>query len=64
MEKLGEDPLGSPRNRWEDNSKTHLREVGYEPRNWIDLAEDRDQWRRAYVRTVINLRAWAARQVN
>ena len=32
-----------------------LREVGCDPRDWIALAEDRDQWR-AYVRTVMNLR--------
>ena len=32
-----------------------LREVGCDPEEWIDLAEDRDQ-RRAYVRAVMNLR--------
>ena len=32
-----------------------LREVGCNPGEWIDLAEDRDQWR-AYVWTVMNLR--------
>ena len=32
-----------------------LREVGCDPREWIDLAEDRDQ-RRAYVRAVMKLR--------
>ena len=32
-----------------------LREVGCDPRDWIDLTEDRDQWR-AYVRAVMNLR--------
>ena len=29
-------------------------EVGCDPRVWIGLAEDRDQWR-AYVRAVMNL---------
>ena len=38
-------PLGRPRPRWEDNIKTDLREVGCDPRDWIALAEDRDQWR-------------------
>ncbi|KAJ4443292.1 hypothetical protein ANN_04960 [Periplaneta americana] len=40
-------PLGRP--RWEDNIKMDLREVGYDDRDWIDLAQDRDLWR-AYVR--------------
>ena len=48
-------PLGRPRPRWEDNIRIDLREVGYHPREWIDIAEDRDQWR-AYVRAVMNLR--------
>ncbi|KAJ4434940.1 hypothetical protein ANN_23512 [Periplaneta americana] len=32
-----------------------LREVGYDDRDWINLAQDRDQWR-AYVREAMNLR--------
>jgi hypothetical protein len=35
-----------------------LREVGWDGRDWIDLAQDRDRWR-AYVNaamTVMNLR--------
>ena len=48
-------PLGRPRRRWEDNIKIDLREVGCDPRDWIALAEDRDQWR-VYVRVVMNLR--------
>ena len=51
----GKRPLGRPRRRWEDNIKMDLREVGCDPRELIDLAEDRDQWR-AYVRAVMNLR--------
>ena len=47
--------LGRPRHRWEDNIKTDLREVGCDPGEWIDLAEDRNQWQ-AYVRAVMNLR--------
>ena len=47
--------LGRPRRRWEDNTKMDLREVGCDPGQCIDLAEDRDQWR-AYVRAVMNLR--------
>ena len=30
-------------------------QMGCDPGEWIDLAEDRDQWR-TYVRAVINLR--------
>ena len=51
----GKRPLGRPRRRWEDNIKMDLREVGCDPREWIDFAEDRDQWR-AYVLAVMNLR--------
>ena len=50
----GKRPLGRPRYRLEDNIKMDLREVGCDPGEWIDLAEDRDQ-RRAYVRAVMNL---------
>ncbi|KAJ4439337.1 hypothetical protein ANN_07459 [Periplaneta americana] len=32
-----------------------LREVGYDDREWINLADDRDRWR-AYVRAAMNLR--------
>ncbi|KAJ4451220.1 hypothetical protein ANN_02680 [Periplaneta americana] len=51
----GKRPLGRPRRRWGDNIKMDLREVGYDGRDWINLAQDRDQWR-AYVRAAMNLR--------
>ena len=51
----GKRPLGRPRCRWEDNIRMDLRAVGCDAGEWIDLAEDRDQWR-AYVRAVMNLR--------
>ena len=41
----GKIPLGRPRGRWEDNIKMDFREVGCDPRYWIALAEDRNQWR-------------------
>jgi hypothetical protein len=48
-------PLGRPRRRWIDNIKIDLRERGWDGIDWIDLAQDRDQWR-ALVNTVMNLR--------
>jgi hypothetical protein len=44
-----------PRRRWVDNIKMDLRKVGWDGRDWIDLAQDRDRWR-ALVNTVMNLR--------
>ncbi|KAJ4443774.1 hypothetical protein ANN_05552 [Periplaneta americana] len=38
----GKRSLGRPRRRWEDNIKMDLREVGYNDRDWIGLAQDRD----------------------
>ncbi|KAJ4440002.1 hypothetical protein ANN_08133 [Periplaneta americana] len=35
-----------------------LREVGYDDRDWINLVQDRDQWR-AYVRAAVNLRIFS-----
>jgi hypothetical protein len=51
----GKRPLGRPKRRWVDNTKIDLREIGWEGGDWIDLAQDRDQWR-ALVRAVMNLR--------
>ncbi|KAJ4432728.1 hypothetical protein ANN_21365 [Periplaneta americana] len=51
----GKRTLGRPRRRWEDNIKMDLREVGYDDRDWINLAQDRDRWR-GYVRAAMNLR--------
>jgi hypothetical protein len=45
----------SGRRRWVDNIKMDLREIGWNGRDWIDLAQDRDRWR-ALVNTVMNLR--------
>jgi hypothetical protein len=51
----GRRSLGRRRRRWVDNIKMDLREIGWDDIDWIDLAQDRDQWR-ALVNTVINLR--------
>jgi hypothetical protein len=48
-------PLGRPRRRWVDNIKIDLREIGWDGVDWIDLSQDRDQWR-ALMYTVMNLR--------
>jgi hypothetical protein len=52
----GKRPLGRPRHRWVvDNIKIDLGEIGRDGIDWIDLDQDRDQWR-ALVNTVMNLR--------
>jgi hypothetical protein len=47
--------LGRPRCMWVDNIKIDLREIGWDGVDWIDMTQDRDQWR-ALVNTVLNLR--------
>jgi hypothetical protein len=51
----GKRPLGRSRRRWEDNIKIDLKETEIDSGNWIQLAQDRVQWR-AFVNTVMNLR--------
>jgi hypothetical protein len=51
----GKRPRRRPRSRGVDNIKIDLREIGWDGMDWIDLAQDRDQWR-ALVYTVMNLR--------
>jgi hypothetical protein len=48
-------PPRRSRRRWEDNIKMNLREIGIDVANWIQLAQDRVQWR-AFVNTAMNLR--------
>jgi hypothetical protein len=43
------------RHRWEDNIRMDLREMGWGGMDWVQLAQDRDQWR-ALVNTVMKLR--------
>jgi hypothetical protein len=47
-------PTGWSRNRWEDNIKIFLREIGWGGTDWIYLAQEKDQWQ-ALVNTVMNL---------
>jgi hypothetical protein len=55
----GNIPLGRPRRV--DSIKMDLREIGWDGMNWIDMTQDRDQWR-ALVNTVMNLRVPSASQ--
>jgi hypothetical protein len=50
----GKRPLGRPRRRWVNNIKIYLREIEWDAVDWINLAQERDQWR-ALVNTVMNL---------
>jgi hypothetical protein len=47
----GKRPLGRPRRRWVDNIKIDLRAIGCDGVDWLDMAQDRDQWR-----ALVNLR--------
>jgi hypothetical protein len=47
-------PLGRPRRRWADNIKIDFREIGWDGVDWIELVQDRDNWR-ALVNTAMNL---------
>jgi hypothetical protein len=51
----GKRPLRRPRSRWVDNKTIDLREIEWDVMNWINLAQDRDQWR-PHVNMVMNLR--------
>jgi len=51
----GKIPFGRPRNRWDNNIKMDLQEVGCGSMEWIELAQDRDRWR-ALLNAVMNLR--------
>jgi hypothetical protein len=50
----GERPLGRPGRRWEDDIRMDLGEIGWGGMDWIDLSQDRDQWK-ALVNMVMNL---------
>jgi hypothetical protein len=46
---------GRYRQRWEDNIKMDLQEVGCGDVDWTELAQDKDSWR-TLVSTIMNLR--------
>jgi hypothetical protein len=41
----GKRALGRLRRIWVDKIKMDFREMGWDGMDWIDLAQDRDQWR-------------------
>jgi len=51
----GQRPLGRPRQRWKNNIKMDLQQVGCRGMDWIEMAQDRDR-RRTLVNAVMNLR--------
>jgi hypothetical protein len=56
----GKRPVGRPRSVWVDNIKMDLREIEMGDMDWIDLAQDRDQWR-FLINLVMEL--WVAAQL-
>ena len=50
----GRRPLGRPKRRWEDNTKMDLQEVECDDMELIELAQDRERWRKL-VNTVMNV---------
>jgi hypothetical protein len=51
----GNRPLGRQRRRWVDNIKIDLREIRWAGMDWIDLSQDREQWR-AVVNVAMDIR--------
>jgi hypothetical protein len=51
----GKRPLGRPRLGWVDNINMDLREIVWVGIDWINLSQNRDQWR-VIVNTVTKLR--------
>jgi hypothetical protein len=50
----GKRPPGLLRRRWVDSTRMDLGEIEWDGVDWIDLAQDRDQWG-ALVNTEMNL---------
>jgi hypothetical protein len=54
----GKSPLGRPRSRWEERNTMDLREIRWEDAEWIQMAQNKGQWRDV-VNAVMNLRVLA-----
>jgi hypothetical protein len=50
----GKTPLGTLRCRWVNTVKIELRETELDGIDWINLVQDRDQWR-GFLNTIMNL---------
>jgi hypothetical protein len=48
-------PIVKPRHKWRDNIKMDFRETGWGGMDWINQAQDRDQWE-ALGNTVMSFR--------
>jgi hypothetical protein len=59
----GSRTIGRHRNRWEDNTKISLREIGWDGVDWIHLAQDKDQWQ-TLGNTIMKLRIPFLEQLN
>jgi hypothetical protein len=51
----GRRPLGRQRRGWVDSITMDFRDIGWDGIDWIDVAQDRDQWM-ALVNTLMYLR--------
>ena len=51
----GKRPLGRPSRRWEDSIRMYLEGIGINAGNWVDSAQDRNNWR-VLVNAALNLR--------
>jgi hypothetical protein len=52
----GKRPLGSPKRRWEHNTKMSLKVIRWGGMDWSRLLQERNQWR-ALMNKVMNIRA-------
>jgi hypothetical protein len=51
----GKRPSGRPRQRWEDNIRMYFKETGFNTRNWVNSAQNKDYWR-ALVKAALDIR--------
>ena len=50
-------PFGRRKRKLQDNIRMNLEDVGWQVEDWIDLSQDRDQWR-TLLNTIMNLREY------